>query len=299
MILYLFCLLFGILLLFYSGSKLIDYAVVLAKHLKVTPALIGLVVISIGTSFPELCVSLLAGAQGEINLAIGNILGSNLCNVGLILGLCAMVSALPVGRQIVKTDYFFLLTATLLAGFSLYDGIYSVIDALFSFAWFLCFFFFSLRKSKRDFKNSELEHEVSEEYKHLKDLSAFTLCLYFFFSLIGLFAGSELLIYGGSHLARAFSISERVIGLSVVAIGTSLPELMATASAALKKQHEMAIANILGSNIFNIIFILPSLGLFGSHSIDAFFISRDLLALLISTVILFPILFIHQAQYHS
>lgn len=247
----------GFVLLIKGADYMVSGASSIAKRLKVSDLVIGLTVISFGTSAPELIINVLSSFNGSSDIAIGNIFGSNIANILLILGISSIIHALPIHRNTVLSEIPFSLTATLLVGYlanaslfmegggleiSRYDG--AVL--LFFFFLFMAYIFKVSKESGADVG----EEEEIEEMPIGKSI-AFVIG-----GIIALFFGGEWVVSGAISIAELFGLSESLIGLTVVAIGTSLPELVTSAVAAFKRNTDIAVGNVVGSNIFNLLWIL-------------------------------------------
>jgi len=239
----------GAVVLAYAGNRLVDFAVAVAEKARLTPAVIGLTIVAAGTSAPELLVSVTGALRGSPGIAMGNVVGSNVANIGLILGACALMAPIPVAGGVLRFEYPFLLLASWIALLLSRDG------------W--------LDRRK----------------------ATWTLVLGILAALAGLVLGAHALVSGAVKLSRALGVSERVVGLTVVAVGTSLPELAVSLAAALRKQQEMAMANIVGSNIFNLLMILGTAGVVRPLPIEPRMISVDLWVMLGFAVLLVPLVF--------
>jgi len=245
----------GFVILIKGADFLVDGASSIAKRLNISGIVIGLTIVAFGTSTPELIVNIFASVEGNTEIAIGNILGSNIANILLILGISSVIYPITAKRNTVIKEIPFSLFAALLLGIMANDflidgkGFSEItrIDGLVFLMFFAIFIYytFSITKSQEDIAESEVK-----SYSYLK--SVFFIIL----GLIGLVVGGKWIVDGAVKLAESFNVSQSLIGLTVVAIGTSLPELATSAVAAYKKQTDIAIGNVVGSNIFNIFFVL-------------------------------------------
>lgn len=252
MLLYGCLLILGLFLLVKGSDLFVDGASGIAQRLRIPPILIGLTVVAFGTSAPEAAISLTAALRGSSDLSIGNILGSNLLNILLILGISACLRTLPVPENTIRYEIpFVLLVSIILLVLGLLFGELGRICGLILWALFLLFLFYSFQSAKK--------HRAPPTQKPVPRL-----LLSLTVSGLGLAAilvGSDLTVDGAVYLARALGVSERIIGLTLIAFGTSLPELFTSVTAALKKQNDIAIGNIIGSNLFNILFVLGTTSL--------------------------------------
>ncbi|MBU1218679.1 calcium/sodium antiporter [Myxococcota bacterium] len=271
----------GIACLIGGADFLISGGSAIAIRLGISVTVVGLTIVSYGTSLPELVVSTASSIQGKPELALGNVLGSNIGNIGLILGFTALIAGVPVARSILRRDYFVMLLATAAFIVFLRDSKISRIEGAIllisgaAYTLFLIFF------------GSEKNDEEKPEKQKSTALSMGLILL----GIVLLVAGGHLVVKGAVKIADWAGMSEKVIGLTIVAIGTSLPELAASVVAAIKKQSEIAIGNVVGSNIFNILFVIGLTSVI--HPISAksgTFSFIDLAVLSSFTLILFPIM---------
>ncbi|MBO5643890.1 MAG: calcium/sodium antiporter [Lentisphaeria bacterium] len=243
----------GGVLLYYGADFLVSGGVGIAKKLRIPNLIIGLTMVAFGTSAPELTVSIDAALRGKGDISVGNVVGSNICNIALILGLCAAVKALPVNRQVLKGDLPVMTLATLaLAGLLYFTGgvpRWGGLIFILMMACYLAWLFISAKQSKE--MQESLEGEISGEVQALwKSL------LQFAGGLVALIFGAKYFVSGAVCAARLLSIPEAVIALTIVAIGTSLPELAASLIATKRGETDIAVGNIIGSNIWNILCIM-------------------------------------------
>jgi cation:H+ antiporter len=242
----------GLTALYYGGELLVTASVRIARSLKLSSFVIGATVIGFGTSSPELSVSILAALEGAPELAMGNVIGSNIANIGLVLGVTALVAPLTIRRSLFLIESPPLMIASLLVLFLAWDHSLQRWEGMFMVFLLACHLFISLRNAKGDEIEIEDEEEVSLfAGKTLPWQAALALA-----GLSMLVVGAHYLVEGGVSIARSFGISEWFIGISIIAVGTSLPEISSSLIAAKRGHGEMAIGNIFGSNIFNILMVL-------------------------------------------
>lgn len=253
-----FLLLLGFILLIKGANWLVDGATAIASRMGISNIVIGLTIVSMGTSMPELIVSLLASYEGRAGLSIGNVLGSNIANVLLILGITAIICELPVRRNTILSEIPISLAAALLIGFlansALWyedaQGLYiSRGDGAIILFFFFLFIAYALTLARED-KKSKLYEKSLDGPDYFKSI------LLIVAGMASLFLGGKWVVDGSVYLAHLFGLSETLIGLTVIALGTSLPELVTSVAAALKKNTDIAIGNAVGSNIFNLLWIL-------------------------------------------
>ena len=274
-------LLIGFTLLVWSADAFTDNGAKIARIFNISPLIIGLLIFGFGTSAPEMLVSGLAAYDGHPELSIGNAFGSNIFNIGLVLAVAAIIHPVIVEKNVLKKEWLFLFLSTLVIGLLLIDGFLSFIDGSILLILLLLFLYYVFNESKKD---NNLENEVSEDIN--KDQSKGKTWLLLIISLVILVSSARLVVWGGTNLALAFGVSDLIIGLTVVALGTSLPELAVAISSALKKQHQMIIGNIIGSNLFNSLGVLAIPGLILPFQIPSEVMSRDYIYMLIFTLLI-------------
>ncbi|MEN1784704.1 MAG: calcium/sodium antiporter [Bacteroidota bacterium] len=235
----------GLALLIAGGNWLLKSAVALSLKLQIPKMVIGMTVVSFATSAPELIVSIKAALEGSPDLALGNVVGSNIANLGLVLGVTVLLGTISVNKSFYKTDWPVMMLATFLfVGFIYFDGRLQQYEGLIMVCCLIVFLFFLLRTQKPETAEAIPENESS--------ITISKTLLFLALGGIALWGGSELLITGAKSLAQALGVTERVIGITVVSIGTSIPELAASIIAVLKKEKAISVGNLIGSNIFNL-----------------------------------------------
>ncbi|MDO5664065.1 MAG: calcium/sodium antiporter [Bacteroidia bacterium] len=251
-------LLVSLAILYFGAEWLVSGASSFAARLGVSPLIIGLTIVSMGTSAPELVVSVKAAMSGQSALSIGNVLGSNLFNIGIILGISALIYPLAVKRQLLKFDVPVMVVTSLLFMVLFIDGKITFFEAfifVFLFVAYMAYLFVTSIRDKSKGKATD-EEETIKLYKHwIIDVSLIAI------GLVGLVYGSNLLVDNAIIIAQKLGMSEALIGLTIVAAGTSMPELATSVVAAMKKRSDIAIGNVVGSNIFNLLLILGVAGL--------------------------------------
>ncbi len=282
----------GFTLLVVGAEFLVRGAARLAAAMHISPLVIGLTIVAFGTSAPELAVSTQSAWQGQGDLAIGNVIGSNIFNVLLILGLSALIVPLTVSRQLVRLDVPLMIAASALAWFLAMDGSYSRIDGLLLFSGIVLYTGFLLRSSMRKGKSAAeaLDDDLltnSSPQPTWKNLA------FIAFGLVLLVVGSNYLVEGAVDLARILGMSELMIGLTILAVGTSLPELATSVVAAIKGERDIAVGNIVGSNLFNLLSVLGATALVSPQPImiSAQAIAIDFPIMLAVAVLCLPVFF--------
>lgn len=277
--------LLGLVLLIASSDWLIQSSVKLSYIFRLTPLFIGLIVVAFGTSAPEAGVGITAAIMDQKDIALGNIIGSNISNIGLILGLCAMVVPLKVNKSIFKRELPIMLSAVLLFYLLSLDKVIGRLDGVIFIIFFIVFIIVSYKGSKDSFDQGELDNFKFRKIFRKANSKPIIFALAFV-SLIGVMLGAYLMVKSGARLAAIFGISPWIIGITVFAIGTSLPELVASLSASLRKVPSISVGNIVGSNIFNILFVLGIVALIRPIRLSSSLLGFEFLALLFFSVII-------------
>ncbi|MGE4595166.1 MAG: calcium/sodium antiporter [Gammaproteobacteria bacterium] len=272
----------GFILLIWSADEFTNNGAKIANIFKISPLIIGLLIFGFGTSAPEMLVSGLAAYEGHPELSIGNAFGSNIFNIALVLGITAIILPIKVKQDILKKEWLYLMASTLIAGILIWDGHLSLADGfilLGLLALFLIYTFVAAKKGDhKEFDNLAIEVEQGKIGK---------VWLMLIVSFVILLISAKLVVWGGSELAASFGVSDLLIGLTVVALGTSLPELAVSISSALKRQHEMVVGNIIGSNLFNTVGVLAIPGLILPFDVPVDVINRDYPFMVALTILLF------------
>ena len=244
-----FYIILGLVLLIAGGNWLLKAAVGLSLKLNIPKIVIGMTIVSFATSAPELIVSVKSAIDGFPDLALGNVVGSNIANLALVLGITITLSKIQVQKSFYKTDWPVMMIASGLLFYFLYnDSVIDFTEGAIMLSLLIVFLIFLLR-----FQKQAVVDEMPEDDELIP---LYKIALFFTIGGVGLWAGSELLIIGAEDLAKGFGVSERVIGITVVSVGTSIPELAASIIAVLKKEKAISLGNLIGSNIFNILAVL-------------------------------------------
>ena len=271
----------GFIILVWSADLFVAGAAAIAENMGMSPILIGLTIVSLGTSAPEVLVSINAAIAGAGELAVGNAIGSNLANIGLVLGITVLIAPLPVHRNRLRRELPTVLAVTLGCGLLLLDFELDWIDGLLMLGA-LSFILFEMIRSQSHDPNAEEEANV-EELPHMRPVKAWAS---FGIGLVLLVLSSKVLVWGASNVALELGVSPLVIGLSIVAVGTSLPELAASLASAMKGHAEIALGNVMGSNLFNLLGVMSLPGLFDTQVLDPEVLLRDYAAMLGITLLL-------------
>lgn len=275
----------GFILLVWSADRFVEGAAATAKHAGMPSLLIGMVIVGFGTSAPEMVVSAMAAIDGNPDLALGNALGSNIVNTGLILGLTAIITPILVQSKIVRKEIPLLLLISSVLGYFLWDGSLTRLESILLLVGFFSLIgwsIYSAMKGKGDKLESEMDQELIEHEMPIKK-AVFWLVI----GLVLLIVSSRVLVWGAVSIAEALGVSDLIIGLTIVALGTSLPELAASIIAVRKGEHDIAIGNVVGSNMFNLLAVVGIAGVISPITgMSSEVMSRDWLVMMGLTIAL-------------
>jgi cation:H+ antiporter len=282
---------FGIIILIWSADRFVDGASGLARNMGLAPLLVGMLVVGFGTSAPEMLVSSVAALQGNGSLGIGNAIGSNITNIALVLGVTAILTKLPVQSRIVKIEVPLVLASGFLAyALLFFDQHLSRLDGIILFATLIIVMTYLTRLSMRLYREPPSRNDeplVNNVYDELPpDLPLKSSILWTIVGLILLISSSKILVWGSINIAQAFGVSDLIIGLTIIAIGTSLPELAASISSAKKGETDLAVGNVVGSNLFNTLAVIALPGLLHPDSVPSEALYRDFPIMLLTTILL-------------
>lgn len=286
----------GFVTLLLGAEILVRGASRLAAAMGISPLVIGLTVVAFGTSAPELAINLQSAFNGQANIALGNVVGSNIMNVLIILGLSALIIPLVVNQQLVRQDVPIMLGVTLLVWFMASDGKIGLLDGIILSLGLIGYTAYNVWQSRKE-TSSEVKEEYDKEFADKKEEHTPSHVLLNLGMLVGglvlLVFGSDWLVDGAVRLAKLFNVSDLVIGLTIVAIGTSLPELATSIVAAARKERDIAVGNVVGSNIFNLMAVLGLTGLIapGGIPIPAAALAFDIPVMVAVAVITLPVFF--------
>jgi len=281
----------GLALLVIGGEFLVRSSVALSFKFNISKMVIGMTVVSFATSAPELLVSLQAALSGSPAIALNNVIGSNIANIGLVLGITALVSPILVDKLFYKLNWPVMMMFSLMLYYFLYnDNILSFLEGTILFIGLILFIIVLIKKTKQHEVSTEVPEEVDES---LSVVSNFKIMLWLLIGAAALYFGSDWLVIGAKDIALMFGVSEAVIGVSLIAIGTSVPELAASIIAAAKKEKAISLGNLIGSNIFNIAAVLGLTAMITPIPVtEPFILSRDILWMIGFAFMLLPLVFI-------
>ena len=281
----------GLVILVFGGDYLVRGATGLALRLNVPPMLVGMTVVALGTSSPELVVTVQAALAGKPDIAIGNVIGSNISNIALILGITVIIFPIAIKKDSLRYDWVVMMAASIAFYLFALDGDISRLDGflfLLSLALFIWYSFYRVRKKrlKKEAMDESLDVEIPKEGIK-KNLGLYI--LYVVLGIVGLIFGARWFLEGAETVARNFGVSDRVIAISLVAFGTSVPELAASVIAAFKKEQDISLGNIIGSNLFNILAILGITSLVHPIQVAEEIMKSDIYWMLVISFIILPL----------
>ena len=278
---------FGLAVLVWSADRFVEGSASAARHFGMPPLLIGMVIVGFGTSAPEMVVSALSASQGNPGIALGNAYGSNITNIALVLGLTALINPITVHSQVLRKELPILAVITALAAWQVRDGSITRHDAWVLLGVFVVLMGWTIWQGMRanaDSLGQEIEQELDS-----RGMPLGRALLWIAIGLALLIASSRILVWGAVEIAHHFGVSDLIIGLTVIAVGTSLPELASSIIAARKGEHDIAIGNILGSNLFNTLAVVGIAGIISPMTVGPDVLTRDILVMAALTLSLFVI----------
>ncbi|MGB3588939.1 MAG: calcium/sodium antiporter [Tunicatimonas sp.] len=279
----------GLVVLIAGGEFLVRGSVSIALRLKISPLVVGLTVVAFGTSAPELFISVQSALSGSPDIAMGNVIGSNICNLALVLGITAFITPVPVQKDIIRIDWPVAMGSSLLM-FALVQGnLISFWEGILFITLLIGYTFFTILNSRKETKNLQAQAEALDVPAQ-PTASLWRDVLLLVIGIAGLTVGSNWFVFGAKELAIALGVSERVVGITVVALGTSLPELATAIVAAMRKETDIAMGNLIGSNIFNILSILGFTSIIATIQVNDVIIRSDMIWMLLITFMIFPMM---------
>ena len=281
-------LIIGLIVLIVGGDYLVRGSSSIALRLNLSPLVVGLTIVAFGTSAPELVISVQSALQGSPDLAMGNVVGSNICNLALVLGITAVINPVRVQTNSIRVDWPMTMGTSILLFLAVREGYLEASEGIF-FILILCtYLFFIIRQSRRDVLASKKEQE--EEIPDAPSKQIWKDVGFIIIGCIGLYFGSEWFVGSAKDLALSLGVEERVVGLTVVALGTSLPELVTAAVASYKGQTDLALGNLMGSNIFNILSILGITSIIREIHVHVDILNKDIIWMLMITLMILPLM---------
>lgn len=286
-------LIIGLFVLIVGGDFLVRGASSIALRAHISPLVVGLTIVAFGTSAPELLISINAALTGSPDLAMGNVIGSNICNLALVLGITVLIGPVKVQADSIRIDWPVTMVSALLLFWWARDGNLTIREGIFFVTFLIGYTVFIIRKSRKENKKAmAIEEEL--ELPDGPSSSLFRDLFYLFLGGVGLYFGSEWFVGGARELAAFLGVSQRVIGITVLALGTSLPELVTAIVASFKRETDLALGNLMGSNIFNILSILGITSLIKPISINETILNVDMFWMLGLTLLILPMMLIQR-----
>lgn len=278
-------LILGLLFLVWSADRLVFGSAALAKNIGISPLVIGMTILAMGSSAPEMMVSATAALSGKTDTAVGNVLGSNIANIALILGITALIKPLLISSVVIRRELPLMIVVTLLAGLVLWDSHLGFYEGVLLFVLFAAFIIAMLRISQKEKSNGDafIEEQESEIPDGVSNIRA---VVWVVIGLIVLPISADVLVDNSVTIAKYFGMSDFIIGLTIIAVGTSLPELAASLAGVLKGEDDMAVGNIIGSNVFNILAVMGIPGILNPSMLSEFAMGRDFWVMLAVSLLL-------------
>ena len=279
----------GLVVLIAGGEFLIRGAVSIALRLKISPLVVGLTVVAFGTSAPELFISVQSALTGSPDLAMGNVVGSNICNLALVLGLTAFITPVPVQKDSIRIDWPVAMGSSLLLFVLVQENVLGRLEGVLFISILVGYTYFVIQKSRKETKAQQSQAD-DLDLPSKPTASVWQDVAFLVIGTVGLAIGSNWFVMGAKTLAIALGVSERVVGITIVALGTSLPELVTAVVAAFRKETDIALGNLVGSNIFNILSILGITSIIQEIRINDVIIRSDMIWMLLVTFVVFPMM---------
>jgi cation:H+ antiporter len=286
-------LIIGLIVLIIGGDYLVRGSSSIALRLHLSPLVVGLTIVAFGTSAPELLISIQSALKGSPDIAMGNVVGSNICNLALVLGITAVVNPVKVQLNSIRVDWPMTMGASILLYLLVLEGILTAIEGVIFIVCLIVYVAFIVTQSRKDVKSAKLKLDIAD----LPDAPKQQIWKDIFFIILGcvaLFFGSEWFVISAKDLALSLGVEERVVGLTIVAFGTSLPEMVTAAVASFKGESDLALGNLMGSNIFNILSILGITAIIQPISVHEVILNKDLIWMLMITLMILPLMIVRR-----
>jgi len=282
-------LIIGLIVLIVGGDYLVRGSSSIALRLHLSPLVVGLTIVAFGTSTPELLISIQSALRGSPDIAMGNVVGSNICNLALVLGLTAVINPVKVQSNSIRIDWPMTMGSSILLFLMVRQGYIEAHEGILFLLILFSYLFFIIRKSRKDVLASKLALD-KEEIPDMPTKQVWKDIVFIIIGCIGLYFGSEWFVGSAKELALDLGVEERVVGLTIVALGTSLPELVTAAVASLKGQTDLALGNLMGSNIFNILSILGITSIIHRIHVHEIILNKDIIWMLLVTLMILPLM---------
>ncbi len=287
-------LIIGLIVLIVGGDYLVRGSSSIALRLHLSPLVVGLTIVSFGTSAPELLISVQSAIKGSPDITMGNVVGSNICNLALVLGLTAVINPVKVQPNSIKIDWPMTMGASILLYLVVREGLLSALEGIIFLIAISIYLVLIIRQSRIDIKSQKLNAQNNEELPEAPSSQIWKDIFFIILGCVALYYGSEWFVTSSKDLAISIGVEERVVGLTVVALGTSLPELVTAAVASYKGETDLALGNLMGSNIFNILSILGITAIITPVYVNAEILNKDIIWMLLITLIILPLMIIRR-----
>jgi len=287
-------LLIGLIVLIVGGDYLVRGSSSIALRLHLSPLVVGLTIVSFGTSAPELLISVQSAIKGSPDITMGNVVGSNICNLALVLGLTAVINPVKVQPNSIKIDWPMTMGSSILLYLVVREGLLSALEGVIFLIAISIYLILIIRQSRIDIKAQKLNSQNNEELPEAPTSQIWKDIFFIILGCIALYYGSEWFVTSAKDLAISIGVEERVVGLTVVALGTSLPELVTAAVASYKGETDLALGNLMGSNIFNILSILGITAVITPVYVNAEILNKDIIWMLLITLIILPLMIVRR-----
>ena len=281
-------LIIGLIILIVGGDYLVRGSSSIALRLHLSPLVVGLTIVAFGTSAPELVISVQSALKGSPDITMGNVVGSNICNLALVLGLTAVINPVKVQANSIKVDWPMTMGSSILLFIMVGEGYLVAFEGIIMLAFLIIYLYLTIKKSRKEnmalkeVENDDIPDAPSKQY--WKDI------VFILIGCVGLYYGSEWFVSSAKELALSLGVEERVVGLTIVALGTSLPELVTAAVASSKGQTDLALGNLMGSNIFNILSILGITSIIKNINVNEIILQKDIIWMLLITLMILPLM---------
>jgi cation:H+ antiporter len=287
-------LIIGLIVLIVGGDYLVRGSSSIALRLHLSPLVVGLTIVSFGTSAPELLISVQSAIKGSPDITMGNVVGSNICNLALVLGLTAVISPVKVQPNSIKIDWPMTMGSSLLLFLVVREGLLSSFEGIIFLVAISIYLFLIIRQSRINIKSQKINSEKSNDIPDAPSKQIWKDALFIIIGCVALYYGSEWFVTSAKDLAISIGVEERVVGLTVVALGTSLPELVTAAVASYKGETDLALGNLMGSNIFNILSILGITAIIKPVLVNAEILNKDIIWMLLITLLILPLMVVRR-----
>lgn len=284
----------GLSVLIMGGELLVRGATSIALRLHISSLVVGLTIVAFGTSAPELFVSIQSALSGSPDLTMGNVIGSNICNLALVLGITAVITPVKVQADSIKIDWPMTMGSSTLLYLLVRENLISSYEGILFISILAAYTYFIIWKSRREIKRAQTQNDVINQVESPPSILRRDI-FFIILGTVGLAFGSDWLVAGAQDIAIAYGISERTIGITILAIGTSLPELVTSMVASFKKATDIAVGNLMGSNIFNVLSILGITSIIQEIQVNDVIINSDMIWMLLITFLVFPMM-LHKKQ---